>query len=101
MRRTIPRPWHEAKRFFGDRVRYREINYDALEGADALLIVTEWNEFRRPDFGRMKQLMRQPRRSSTAATSTSRAHGELGFTYHLDRPASGRVEHGAAAWRGS
>ena len=35
-------------------------NYDALDGADALLIVTEWNEFRRPDFARMKQLLKQP-----------------------------------------
>jgi UDPglucose 6-dehydrogenase len=34
--------------------------YDALEGADALVIVTEWLEFRNPDFGRMKELLRQP-----------------------------------------
>ncbi len=49
-----------AKRVFGDRVSYHRVNYDALPGADALLIVTEWNEFRRPDFDRMKQLMRRP-----------------------------------------
>ncbi len=35
------------------------MNYEALKDADALLIVTEWNEFRRPDFARMKQLLRQ------------------------------------------
>src|SRR5262245_38527457 len=49
-----------ARGLFGDRVTYHRVNYEALEGADALLIVTEWNEFRRPDFARMKQLMKQP-----------------------------------------
>jgi UDPglucose 6-dehydrogenase len=49
-----------AKTMFGDRVSYHRVNYEALEGADALLIVTEWNEFRRPDFARMKQLLKRP-----------------------------------------
>ena len=35
-------------------------SYDALKGADCLAIVTEWNEFRRPDFARMRSLMRSP-----------------------------------------
>jgi len=55
-----PEALHEAKKFFGDRVSYHRVNYEALAGADALLIVTEWNEFRRPDFARMRSLMRQP-----------------------------------------
>jgi UDPglucose 6-dehydrogenase len=49
-----------ARGFFGDRVTYHRVNYDALDGADALLIVTDWNEFRRPDFTRMKQLLKRP-----------------------------------------
>jgi UDPglucose 6-dehydrogenase len=49
-----------AKRHFGDRVRYTESPYEALEKADGLFILTEWNEFRRPDFDRMKKLMQQP-----------------------------------------
>jgi len=49
-----------AKRHFGDRVRYTETPYEALDGADGLFVLTEWNEFRRPDFERMKKLMRQP-----------------------------------------
>jgi len=49
-----------AKRHFGDRVRYTETTYEALEGADGLFVLTEWNDFRRPDFERMKKLMRQP-----------------------------------------
>ena len=48
-----------AKRHFGDRVRYTETPYEALEGADGLFVLTEWNEFRRPDFDRMKKTMKQ------------------------------------------
>jgi len=47
-----------AKKIFGRKVRYFENNYRALKGADALVVVTEWNEFRRPDLDRMKKLMR-------------------------------------------
>jgi UDPglucose 6-dehydrogenase len=49
-----------AKGIFGSRIAYAATNYDALKGADALVIVTEWNEFRRPDFERMRTLMRAP-----------------------------------------
>jgi UDPglucose 6-dehydrogenase len=49
-----------AKGIFGNRISYAATNYDALKGADALVIVTEWNEFRRPDFDRMRTLMRAP-----------------------------------------
>jgi UDPglucose 6-dehydrogenase len=55
-----PEALNEARKHFGDRVAYHRVNYEALSGADALLIVTEWNEFRRPDFSRMKQLLRRP-----------------------------------------
>ena len=50
----------EARRHFGDRITYAESNYDALEGADALLILTEWLPYRRPDFPRMRDLMNTP-----------------------------------------
>ena len=49
-----------ARGVFGDRVHYHRLNYDALEGVDALVIVTDWNEFRRPDFQRIRDLMRTP-----------------------------------------
>jgi len=45
---------------FGDTIRLFDNNYDALRGADALVVVTEWNEFRRPNFERMKTLMKNP-----------------------------------------
>jgi UDPglucose 6-dehydrogenase len=48
------------ERLLGGRVSYHKLNYDALEGAEALVLVTEWNEFRRPDFERMKKLMKSP-----------------------------------------
>lgn len=49
---------NEAKKVFGDKIKYYKNNYDALKGAHALAIVTEWGEFRRPDFERMKKLMK-------------------------------------------
>src|ERR1700748_264913 len=55
-----PEATRVAKGIFGDKITYTATNYDALKGADCLAIVTEWNEFRRPDFDRMKSLMREP-----------------------------------------
>ncbi len=49
-----------AKQIFGDRIEYCPNEYEALKDADALVIVTEWRAFRNPDFGKMKELMRQP-----------------------------------------
>lgn len=49
-----------AQKHFGTRVRYCEYNYDAVAGADALVILTEWQPYRRPDLERIKGLMRQP-----------------------------------------
>lgn len=55
-----PEAISRAREVFGDRVSYHRGNYETLPGADALLIVTEWNEFRRPDFKRMRELMKVP-----------------------------------------
>ena len=49
-----------AKRIFSDKIEYCTSSYDALKDADALLLMTEWNEFRRPDFERIKGLLNQP-----------------------------------------
>jgi UDPglucose 6-dehydrogenase len=49
-----------ARALFGSRIRLVDKSYDALKGADALAVVTEWNEFREPDFPRMRKLMRSP-----------------------------------------
>jgi UDPglucose 6-dehydrogenase len=49
-----------ARGIFGSKVTYAKKSYDALRDADALAIVTEWHEFREPDFDRMRKLMRHP-----------------------------------------
>src|SRR5215210_7497744 len=49
-----------ARGIFGAKIKYADTSYDALAGADALALVTEWNEFREPDYGRMRKLMRSP-----------------------------------------
>jgi len=49
-----------ARGIFGSKITYAPHSYDALDGADALLVVTEWNEFREPDFARMKKAMKTP-----------------------------------------
>jgi UDPglucose 6-dehydrogenase len=49
-----------AKRIFGSRVTLAPRSYAALAGADALAVMTEWNEFREPDFARMRKLMKSP-----------------------------------------
>jgi UDPglucose 6-dehydrogenase len=49
-----------ARGLFGARVEFADKSYDALKGADALAMVTEWPEFREPDWGRIKKLMRTP-----------------------------------------
>lgn len=46
--------------YLKDKITYSKSSYDALENADAMLLLTEWNEFRRPDFDKMKSLMKNP-----------------------------------------
>ena len=55
-----PEAMEEARKIFGDRIQYTHRNYDALHGAAALVILTEWNEFRRPDFERVRNLLAVP-----------------------------------------
>ena len=77
-----PEALGEARRYFGERVTYHEINYDALDGADALLIHTEWSEFRRPDFARMKRLLREPVVFDGRNLYDPEEMADLGFRYH-------------------
>jgi UDPglucose 6-dehydrogenase len=55
-----PKATESAQRLFGDTIEYADTSYEALKDADALLLVTEWNEFRRPDFDKMRNLMKHP-----------------------------------------
>jgi UDPglucose 6-dehydrogenase len=71
-----------AKGLFGSRITYAAQNYDALKGADCLAIVTEWNEFRRPDFARMRKLMRSPVVFDGRNLFTPEQMKQNGFTYY-------------------
>jgi len=76
-----------ARGIFGSRITYSAGAYDALKGADALIVVTEWNEFRRPDFAKMKRLMLTPVIFDGRNIYSPAAMRALGFTYYsVGRP---------------
>ncbi|HVN48352.1 MAG TPA: UDP-glucose/GDP-mannose dehydrogenase family protein [Bacteroidota bacterium] len=70
-----------AKSIFHNNVEYFENSYDALKGAHALLIVTEWNEFRKPDFQKIKSLMKTPIIFDGRNIYDPKMMKELGFVY--------------------
>lgn len=53
-----PEAMKNVKGVIGDKITYADKMYDALEGADALIIATEWNEFRTPDFGKIGSMLK-------------------------------------------
>ena len=76
-----PEAGDTARRLFGSRIALSEKSYDALNGADALAIVTEWNEFREPDFEKMRRLMRSPVIFDGRNIYAPEHMRTLGFTY--------------------
>ena len=77
----------EAREIFGSRVEFAETNYDCLEGADALLVLTEWPLFRHPDLERMLSMMRTPVIFDGRNTFEPSAIRSVGFTYYgVGRP---------------
>ena len=78
----------EAKRRLGDRIEYQEQNYAALQGADALVIHTEWQAYRGPDFPRMKQLLLRPLIFDGRNLYKRELMESHGFEYHsIGKPA--------------
>ena len=57
---TDPVAIEATRKLLGDRVRFEAGNYDCAKAADALVLVTEWHQYRRPDFERLKTLMNTP-----------------------------------------
>jgi UDPglucose 6-dehydrogenase len=55
-----PVAMREAKKIFKDKIRLFEDSYETLRDADALAVVTEWNEFRTPDFDRIRKILKKP-----------------------------------------
>ena len=66
---------------FRGKVEFCENSYDALKDADALLVVTEWNEFRNPDFSKMKKMMKKPVILDGRNIYDPKEMKEKGFTY--------------------
>ena len=71
-----------ARSILGDAIEFRSLNYDVLEGADALIIHTEWNPYRRPDFARMRALLKRPIIFDGRNLYTASTMRELGFEYY-------------------
>jgi UDPglucose 6-dehydrogenase len=82
VRASDPVAMEVARKIFGDRITYHHKNYDALQGADALLLLTEWNEFRYPDFELMKATMKEPIVFDGRNILNRRRLEETGFTYY-------------------
>jgi len=76
-----PAAMHEAKRRIGDKINYAESNYEALAGADALVVVTDWNEYRHPDFARIKSTLRRPVLVDGRNLYDATKMQSLGFSY--------------------
>jgi UDPglucose 6-dehydrogenase len=76
-----PVAMHEAQRRLGDRVAYAVTNYDALDGAAALVVVTDWNEYRHPDFSRIKGALSRPIVIDGRNLYDPNKMKNLGFTY--------------------
>jgi UDPglucose 6-dehydrogenase len=77
-----PEAAETARRLFGNRIAVCEKSYDALNGADALAIVTEWNEFRRPDLDRVKGLLKTPVIFDGRNLFSPNQMRQQGFTYY-------------------
>lgn len=72
----------ESRRRIGDAVRYAKDIYDAVVDADALLLVTEWKEFRMPSWAAIKKLMANPLVVDGRNIYDSKEMEEYGFEYH-------------------
>jgi UDPglucose 6-dehydrogenase len=76
-----PAAMHEAERRLGKTIEFAKTNYGALSGADALVVVTDWNEYRFPDFSRIKSALKQPVVIDGRNLYDPAKMQSLGFTY--------------------
>ncbi len=77
-----PAATENAKFHFGDKIKYVKNQYEALTDSDALLILTEWNEFRNPEFDTIAKLLTQKLIFDGRNVYTPTQMEELGFTYY-------------------
>jgi len=84
-----PAAVEHARALLGNRIDYAETNYEALVGADALVVVTDWNEYRHPDFERVKRTLKQPVIVDGRNLYDVEKMRELGVRYHsIGRPSA-------------
>ena len=84
-----PAALEHAKGLLGNRIDYAETNYEALVGADALVVVTDWNEYRHPDFERVKRTLKQPVIIDGRNLYDVEKMRDLGVRYHsIGRPSA-------------
>jgi UDPglucose 6-dehydrogenase len=76
-----PVAMHETERRIGKSIEYADSGYAALEGADAMVVVTDWNEYRHPDFARIKAALRTPIVVDGRNLYDPRKMRSLGFQY--------------------
>ncbi|MBV9866935.1 MAG: UDP-glucose/GDP-mannose dehydrogenase family protein [Abitibacteriaceae bacterium] len=77
-----------TQRIIGDRIEYAKRHYEACEGADALIIATEWNKFREPDFEYLRELLKEPIVFDGRNLYELPTMRDRGFTYYsIGRPA--------------
>jgi UDPglucose 6-dehydrogenase len=76
-----PAAMAEARRRLDGRIELAENGYVALDGADALAVITDWNEYRHPDFARIKQALRRPIIVDGRNLYDAAKMAKLGFTY--------------------
>jgi len=77
-----PQAMGNASNVLGDSVRFASSVYDAVEGADAMVLVTEWTEFREPDFPRMTEIMKTPVIFDGRNVFNPVKLRKMGFTYY-------------------
>ena len=77
-----PKAIDTAKYIFKDKIIYAKSAYEALENADCLLLLTEWNEFRRPDFDKIKSLLKEPVIFDGRNQYEAKRLQQRGFEYH-------------------
>ena len=76
-----PAAMGEARHKLGDRIAFAGTNYEALAEADALVVVTDWNEYRHPDFARIRSMLRRPIVIDGRNLYNADKMRRLGFTY--------------------
>ena len=92
-----PKAYDCAMPLFGDRIEYGKSAYEILKGADCLLLITEWNEFRNPDFDLIKSSLKNPVIFDGRNQYDENNLNKLGFEYYQVGKATKTINAGFAS----